>query len=106
MQTVPPRPGYSAQVRWVLLVLLLAGCAQNPDLTVSLYQTRTDTPVDKIEIQVQNNEAQAVTVQRAKLVSTALSAFPVWEEPVTIPPRRSTWEASSRRPPGRASSVA
>lgn len=74
-------------MRWVLPLVLLAGCAQTtPDVSVSLYQTRTDTPVDKIEIQVQNNEAEPVTVQRAKLVSTGLSAFPVWEAPVEIPP--------------------
>ena len=74
-------------MRWLVLMVLLAGCAAaTPDVTVSLYQTRTDTPVDKIEIQVQNNETTPVTVQRAKLVSTALSAFPVWEEPVEIPP--------------------
>jgi hypothetical protein len=67
------------------MVLLFAGCGQNPDLSVSLYQTRTDTPVDKIEIQVQNNESDAVTVQRAKLVSSGLSASPVWEQLVDIP---------------------
>lgn len=72
---------------FAVLALLLAGCAaQSPDVTASLYQTRTDTPVNKIEIQVQNNEAEAVTVQKAQLVSTALSAFPVWEDPVKIPP--------------------
>lgn len=72
------------KVAWI--ALLLAGCAQAPDVSVSLYQTRSDTPLDKIEMQVQNNEAEPVTVQRAQLVSTQLSAFPVWEEPVTIPP--------------------
>ncbi len=68
------------------LALLLAGCAQAPDVTVSLYQTRSDTPVDKIEIQVRNNETEPVTVQRAQLFSTRLSAFPVWGQPVEIPP--------------------
>lgn len=71
------------KVAWI--VLLLAGCGQSPDVSVGLYQTRSDTPLDKIEIQVQNNEPEPVTVQRAKLVSTQLSAFPVWDEPVTIP---------------------
>lgn len=69
-----------------LLVLLLAGCARPPDVAVSLYQTRSDTPVNKIEIQVQNNGADPLTVQRAQLVSTQLSAYPVWEEAVVVPP--------------------
>ncbi len=69
-----------------LLVVLLAGCARPPDVAVSLYQTRSDTPVNKIEMQVQNNSDQPLTVQEAQLVSTQLSAYPVWEEAVKIPP--------------------
>lgn len=69
-----------------LLVLLLAGCARPPDVAVSLYQTRSDTPVNKIEMQVQNNGTKALTVQQAQLASTQLSAYPVWDDPVDIPP--------------------
>lgn len=66
---------------------VLAGCAQNPpELTVGLYQTRSDMPLDKMEIQVRNNTDSPVTVQRAQLVSTRLSQFPLWDEPVEIPP--------------------
>jgi hypothetical protein len=76
-------------VRAVLLVaaLLVAGCAADPPpVTVGLYQTRSDTPLDRIEMQVRNSGDIPVTVQRAKLVSTRLTAFPVWDEPVEIPP--------------------
>lgn len=70
------------KVAWI--VLLLAGCAQGPDVTVSLYQTRSDVPLDKIEIQVQNNGPNPVTVDRAGLVSTQLAGSPQWERVVTI----------------------
>lgn len=69
-----------------MLALLLVGCARPPDVAVSLYQTRSDTPVNKIEMQVRNNTNAPLTVQKAQLVSTQLSAFPVWETPVEIPP--------------------
>jgi hypothetical protein len=39
-----------------------------------------------MEIQVGNPGTDPVTVQRAKLVSTRLAAFPVWDEPVEVAP--------------------
>lgn len=66
-------------------MLLLAGCAQAPDVAVSVYQTRSDVPLHRIEIQVRNDDDHAVTVHRAELVSTQLTQSPVWDEPVDIP---------------------
>jgi len=53
---------------------------------VSLYQTRSDTPADKLEIQVRNAGQAPVTVQRARLDSPRLAAPATWDEPVEIPP--------------------
>jgi hypothetical protein len=52
---------------------------------VDLYQTRSDTPVDKIEIQVRNGTDRAVTVDRAELRSSRLTGTATWDEPVEIP---------------------
>ena len=65
---------------------LLAACAPAPEVGVSLYQTRSDTPVGKVEIQVRNLGAEPVTVDRAELRSTRLAGSAVWEEPVEILP--------------------
>lgn len=71
----------------IACVLLIAACgAQQPNVSVELYQTRSDTPLDKIEIQVHNNGSKPLTVERAQLVSTRLTQFPVWDQPVEIPP--------------------
>ncbi len=71
------------------MALCLAACAGPPatDLTVSLYQTRSDTPADKLEIQVRNGGPEPVTVGRAQLDSGRLYGPAVWDEPVDIPPR-------------------
>jgi hypothetical protein len=70
------------------LALCLLACAgpSAPELTVSLYQTRSDTPADKLEIQVRNAGQAPVTVQRARLDSPRLAAPATWDEPVEIPP--------------------
>lgn len=70
-----------------MAALVLAACGSDPPpVTVGLYQTRSDTPLDRMEIQVGNPGERPVTVERAKLVSTRLAAFPVWEQPVEIAP--------------------
>lgn len=68
--------------------LVLAGCAGPgaPEVTVSLYQTRSDTPLDRIEIQVTNIGDDPVTVGRAELISPRLAGPAAWDEPVEIPP--------------------
>lgn len=72
--------------RVLAVAVLLAACAPAPQVSVSLYQTRSDTPLDKIEIQVRNDGDDAITVQRAELRSTRLVDSVAWEEPVAIPP--------------------
>ena len=69
------------------MVLVLAGCTQEavPELAVSLYQTRSDTPLDKIEIQVRNVGGDPVTIERAELVSPGLTGTAIWDEPVEVP---------------------
>lgn len=70
-----------------MAVGLLGGCAtQSPTLTVGLYQTRSDMPLDKMEMQIRNDGPAPVTIERAQLVSTRLTQFPVWEEQVEIAP--------------------
>ncbi len=66
--------------------VVLAACAPSPQVSVSLYQTRSDTPVNKIEMQVRNDGTEPVTVHRAELRSTRLVDSAVWEEVVEIPP--------------------
>lgn len=74
-------------LRLVLLAFTLAACgAQQPDVSIGLYQTRSDMPLDKMEMQVRNNGDQPITVERAQLVSTRLTQFPIWEEAVEIAP--------------------
>jgi hypothetical protein len=74
-------------MRWVVIVgVLLAACA-SPGVppSVSVYQTRSDMPLDKIEIQVRNNDEGPLTVQRAELVSSRFVDTAVWDETVEIP---------------------
>ena len=35
---------------------VLAACTPSPDVSVNLYQTRSDTPRDAVEIQVRNGQ--------------------------------------------------
>lgn len=76
--------------RWILVafVLPLGGCGgpPPPDVSVLVYQTRSDTPVRRIEIQVRHDGAEAVTVDRAELHSDRLAGTAAWDEPVRIPP--------------------
>lgn len=69
------------------VALVLAACsAPAPhDLAVNLYQTRSDTPLDKIEMQVRNQTEQPLTVTRAQLRGSRLLASTTWDQPVTIP---------------------
>lgn len=75
--------------RWVLVgcVLPAAACAGQPSADVSaiVYQTRSDTPLRRIEIQVRNDGAEPVTVQRAELRSQRLAGTAVWDQPLRIP---------------------
>ncbi len=57
-----------------------------PTLSVKVYQTRSDTPLDKIEIQVRNDGRDPITVQRAELHSERLRSVAVWGRPVQVPP--------------------
>jgi len=71
----------------VIAVLLAACAAPRPDpVSVSLYQTRSDTPLDAVEIQVTNGGSDPVTVQRAELRSPRLQGVAAWEEAVEIMP--------------------
>jgi hypothetical protein len=54
-------------------------------VTVSVYQTRSDMPLDKIEIQVHNVTSEPVTVERAQLRSDRFVAETSWNESVDIP---------------------
>jgi hypothetical protein len=64
---------------------VLAACTPSPDVSVNLYQTRSDTPRDAVEIQVRNYGTDPLTVERAELRSTRLAGVAVWDEPVEIP---------------------
>jgi hypothetical protein len=68
----------------VLLAVTSCGHA-SPDVTVSVYQTRSDMPLDKIEIQVQNRTSDPLTVERARLRSDRFATETSWDEPVDIP---------------------
>ncbi len=68
------------------MVSLAACSAPTPPVSAVVYQTRSDTPLNKIEIQVQNNGRQPVTVDFAQLTSPSLAGTPQWNEPVEIPP--------------------
>lgn len=71
---------------WVAAgVLLVSGCSSAPQVSVSLYQTRSDTPLNRMEIQVRNDGPEPVTVQRAELRSERLNGVAAWDEPVTVP---------------------
>ena len=71
-----------------VIAVLLAACAgpTADPLSVSLYQTRSDTPLDKVEIQVTNTGPEKITVQRAELRSPRLSGSAAWEEDVEVAP--------------------
>lgn len=67
----------------------MAGCsAPSAAPSVSVYQTRSDTPLDKIEIQVHNPGRETLTVQRAELVSSRLVSSAIWNKAVEIPAGR------------------
>jgi hypothetical protein len=71
----------------VIAVLLVACAGPTADpASVSLYQTRSDTPLDKVEIQVTNTGPDPITVQRAELRSPRLSDSAAWEEDVEVAP--------------------
>lgn len=66
-------------------VLAVAACSSSAaQPTVSVYQTRSDMPLDKIEIQVRNPGPELLTVQRAELVSSRFVASAIWDEDVEI----------------------
>ncbi len=68
------------------VLLAVAACANpSPDVTVSVYQTRSDMPLDKIEIQVQNLTSEPLTVERALLRSDRFVTEASWTESVDIP---------------------
>ncbi len=71
-----------------LIAVLLAACAGPAvdPVSVSLYQTRSDTPLDKVEIQVTNTGPETITVERAELRSPRLSGEAAWEEAVEVAP--------------------
>jgi len=70
----------------VAAVTALAACAApTPPVSTVVYQTRSDTPLNKIEIQVQNDGEKPVTVDFAQLSSPSLAGTPQWNEPVEIP---------------------
>jgi hypothetical protein len=67
-------------------LLAVSACASpSPEVTVSVYQTRSDMPLDKIEIQVHNVTSEPVTVERAQLRSDRFVTETSWNEPVEIP---------------------
>lgn len=72
------------------LVGLLGACTDSGSLpegvSVAVYQTRSDMPLDKIEIQVRNARADSLTVDRAELQSTRFLGSAAWDEQVEIPP--------------------
>jgi hypothetical protein len=72
---------------WIVAaVTALAACsAPTPRVSTVVYQTRSDTPLNKIEIQVQNDGEKPVTVDFAQLSSPSLAGTPQWNEPVEIP---------------------
>jgi hypothetical protein len=72
--------------RVLATVALLAACTPTPDVSVSLYQTRSDTPLNKVEIQVRNEGDKPVTVEKAELRSARLVGTSPWNEPVEVPP--------------------
>lgn len=70
--------------RVLAAVALVAACAPAPQVSASLYQTRSDTPLDLVEIQVRNEGDRPITVQRAELRSARLTGSATWDEPVEI----------------------
>lgn len=71
--------------RVCVVALLVAACGPAPQVSASLYQTRSDTPLNALEIQVRNDGPDPVTVDSAQLRSGRLAGAPVWDEPVEIP---------------------
>ena len=68
------------------VLLAVSACASpSPDVTVSVYQTRSDMPLDKIEIQVHNTTSEPLTVERAQLRSNRFVTETSWNESVDIP---------------------
>ncbi len=67
------------------MVSLTACSAPMPPVSAIIYQTRSDTPLDMIEIQVHNKGEQPVTVDFAQLSSPSLAGTPQWNDPVEIP---------------------
>ena len=68
--------------RVCVVALLVAACGPAPQVSASLYQTRSDTPLNALEIQVRNDGPDPVTVDSAQLRSGRLAGAPVWDEPV------------------------